>query len=1007
MNKTLKITISIALFFVFLITVVPYFINWNQYKSEISEQLSAKSGYHVELNGDIRVSILPSLAINIADVSIKDAQDNTSQTLSISMEKLSVEMSLLRLLKKEIELQDISLIKPNIRIKKNNATRVKNNTLKTTKEEKIEEKKISLSFDQVTVKDGSITYIQNNGEAHYIDSINTTILANNITGPFKILGDLKYQNMPINFEFMSSQYSSEKPIHISAILTANQNINFNVEGKLNLTRDQFFDGVIETKINNLNELLHKTKRNKSSQQYDLLKKPIALKSNILLSKNSGELNNLTVSSHNNLSLKGSAKYTTDQVFDIRLSSKNIDLQDISHTTQNNTKSFSDTKETYMGKIDDLAQTVMRFVGLTMPDIQGQLNLNIEKLILSSDSIVSGINLSTKIDKNALKINKLSAKMNNQIDIDGSFSFPLKNNKVSQIDGEITTNFIDDFLVFKRSDKLQTNLSVTKERIILSNQNINAFGNIIEKLSLNYDPNKENRFLLNLATNEINLNKIKKTEKKDDAKASQSLSKSADNLLRKLQDMRLHIIAKVNKIIYKDYLIKKVNLNSRLVNKDIIIESLSIDDLKEIQIVASGKITDTLSNPQADLSLKAVDKNALTMNAIVKGTKNNININMDGQSNGKRFEGQLTGKNLSNLDPFEIDVKADLIPLKSLSSKNKSQYTSQNIQKRSNTWSKDPIDFSFLKEKNGVINIDIKKLTYDNLTLNNFTVRSKVNNNQINLENLSTNLFSGDFKLSGDLKIQPNQSVISNLSANAAQINIEDILKFMGNDSFSSGQLSLTQTFNLSGKTPFDFVSSLNGSGNILIENGSINGIDLDGLAAQIDRPNSPQDFLNIFEQAKAGGSSKFETINVPIHINKGIIKSDDITAKSEKTKIDMQGYFDLPDQKLKLDGNIIFTEQRNMPPLGVEISGPIKNLQKRFKTEQIIRFYTQKTLKDLGGKAIEKLFGQPRESSNQENINERLNETTPNPTEQKPETDIEDVLKEQGKDLLRGLLNGG
>lgn len=120
--KFFKVTIISLLVIVFLafvsIAIFAYFFDLNKYKSEISAIVEKQIGRKFSINGDAKlgISLIPTLELN--DVTLANATWSKNPNM-LSLERLDVQVSIMPLLKKEIEIYKAILIKPMIYLEVN------------------------------------------------------------------------------------------------------------------------------------------------------------------------------------------------------------------------------------------------------------------------------------------------------------------------------------------------------------------------------------------------------------------------------------------------------------------------------------------------------------------------------------------------------------------------------------------------------------------------------------------------------------------------------------------------------------------------------------------------------------------------------------------------------------------------------------------------------------------------------------------------------------------------
>lgn len=274
-----------------------------------------------------------------------------------------------------------------------------------------------------------------------------------------------------------------------------------------------------------------------------------------------------------------------------------------------------------------------------------------------------------------------------------------------------------------------------------------------------------------------------------------------------------------------------------------------------------------------------------------------------------------------------------------------------------SWSKEAIDLGALRGLTGQAKISIGQLLYKKFVINNFKTSATFANNVIKLDQLQGGLFdAGNFAVTGQLSPgDKGQAHSGNFAINIDKTDAKKLFQALGSKPFSEGIVDVEQKIAFNGASPYALVRSLNGDGQIHVTNGVIDGIDLDGLAAKLDRPNSLGDFAAIINQARAGGQTPIGDVTIPVAIRNGIVAVQNVGIPTDKTNMTLNGTVDLPQKTVDLTGQISFVEQRNLPPLTLLVKGPMASPQKSFDTRSFTQFYASKATEKLQNKLQDKV----------------------------------------------------
>jgi uncharacterized protein involved in outer membrane biogenesis len=116
MKKILLFTGSVIVALVIASWLVYRFVDVGWYKDAITSSIKENTGYELAVGGDIRLRILPSIALDINDVTIKSSNGDKSEN-AISISKLIIHPQLLPLFRKEVAISSLKLVNPVFRFR--------------------------------------------------------------------------------------------------------------------------------------------------------------------------------------------------------------------------------------------------------------------------------------------------------------------------------------------------------------------------------------------------------------------------------------------------------------------------------------------------------------------------------------------------------------------------------------------------------------------------------------------------------------------------------------------------------------------------------------------------------------------------------------------------------------------------------------------------------------------------------------------------------------------------
>ncbi|MEO0412356.1 MAG: AsmA family protein [Pseudomonadota bacterium] len=250
------------------------------------------------------------------------------------------------------------------------------------------------------------------------------------------------------------------------------------------------------------------------------------------------------------------------------------------------------------------------------------------------------------------------------------------------------------------------------------------------------------------------------------------------------------------------------------------------------------------------------------------------------------------------------------------------------------WSKEPLDLAILESVDGVIRLDMNRLTWQAYELQNASASISSQGRNVRMGLDRGVLFNGpaSFAVTLDGKDTPKLSL-------EMAIKDGDVAKATQS---SAAIAPLTGTFNLngdftgSGISEYDIVKTLNGQARFSAQDGMVNGIDIVRINERFGTLNTVADFVQIAGSALTGGETHYDLIAVDLIASNGLL-----TTQNMQTKIDggaqatLDTRINLPEWQVQANGGFSLADHPQAPPVGVRIAGRLDTPQIKYETKQI------------------------------------------------------------------------
>lgn len=221
-----KLLIALAVFLVVLLgaaLVAPGFVDWNQYKAEITAEAEKATGRRLTVAGDVGLAVLPAPVLKASKVSLANVEGGSEPEM-LTLETLEIRVSLLPLLGGHLQVTSVSLVEPRILLEeladgRNNwgfeppaqpdaatatdsAVQPPESGAPVPAPESEPEAAaegdpgdFAVQIDSFTIEDGLLVYRDASGVEERIEAIDAEIVAESLSGPFTLEGEAELRGL--------------------------------------------------------------------------------------------------------------------------------------------------------------------------------------------------------------------------------------------------------------------------------------------------------------------------------------------------------------------------------------------------------------------------------------------------------------------------------------------------------------------------------------------------------------------------------------------------------------------------------------------------------------------------------------------------------------------------------------------------------------------------------------------------------------------------------------------
>ena len=177
--------------------IAPSFIDWNQHRAEIMAQISPYFQRKIDVTGNVSFKILPRPQIMLESVTVQNAAGASADSF-MTLKSLEARIRLMPLLQGRVEVENINLTEPVLNLEilpdgKGNWSGV------WAPRNDIGINASSIQLNRVTILNGTLNYFnQLTGSKKSVGSLNLSMNADTLLGPYHVAGDMQYQNAPVS-----------------------------------------------------------------------------------------------------------------------------------------------------------------------------------------------------------------------------------------------------------------------------------------------------------------------------------------------------------------------------------------------------------------------------------------------------------------------------------------------------------------------------------------------------------------------------------------------------------------------------------------------------------------------------------------------------------------------------------------------------------------------------------------------------------------------------------------
>lgn len=259
-----------------------------------------------------------------------------------------------------------------------------------------------------------------------------------------------------------------------------------------------------------------------------------------------------------------------------------------------------------------------------------------------------------------------------------------------------------------------------------------------------------------------------------------------------------------------------------------------------------------------------------------------------------------------------------------------------------------------------INVNVRKTLVDKITIGPSALAFAYRDGMLTANLGGMQLYGGEGR--GKLVIDQNPAVpVFSANLNLDRVDARPFLTDAADFNRLSGQIKVILNLNGKGLDAEAIKSSLTGNGNLLVNNGAVQGIDVTALLSQVNEGRIPK---------VKGGSTEFDSLGGSFTVRRGLAETKNLQLVSQYLKVGAKGTIDIPAGTM----DMLATPELVAAPEGmsdakdlvgltipIRIQGPLENPTYRPEIAGLLNNpeAASKTINKIGDVLQEKLKGKP------------------------------------------------
>ena len=216
------------------------------------------------------------------------------------------------------------------------------------------------------------------------------------------------------------------------------------------------------------------------------------------------------------------------------------------------------------------------------------------------------------------------------------------------------------------------------------------------------------------------------------------------------------------------------------------------------------------------------------------------------------------------------------------------------------WSDAPFRLDWMRSFDGRLALTSRAIAYGDQRLTDTAARARLENGELTVEQLDGGSFGGQVGFSGKLSAPAEGAPALAAKLSLVDAKLADLRPKPAPVDLPEGILNLDLDVTAEGGSQAEMIGSLGGTGTVRVRDGAVAGFDIDRVASRLDRADTQKELNDLLTKSMAGGQTRIDRLAGTLRIDKGVVRTDDLTATTPSADVTGKGSADLANWNLDL-----------------------------------------------------------------------------------------------------------